>query len=256
MKFYKKEKNVKILAISGSPREGNTNSVLKALKEDYPDIDLKLLKLKEADLQMCRGCYLCFRQGEDKCPIRDDRDKIINEMWEAEGVIMASPVYSIQVSALIKNFFDRLGFYAHRPRFYDKFAMILTTCHGYGGEDAAEYMDKILSSFGFNNVSSVVLEYRPGKTPEEKIMENREKTSEAFETLLVRIEKGERNTPSLGLLVPFILFKEVSQLDKDVMKADYEYYKNKGDFSYDAKIGFLKKALAKKVVKKILNKHT
>ena len=246
---------MKILAISGSPRDGNTNSALKVLKEDYPNIDLKLLKLKEADLQMCRGCYLCFRQGEDKCPLHDDRDKIISEILEADGVIIASPVYCIQVSALMKNFFDRLGFYSHRPRFYDKFAMIMNTCHGYGGEDAAEYMDKILSSFGFNNVSSVVLEYLPGKTPEEMKMENRKKTTEAFETLLARIEKGERNTPSLGLLVPFKLFKEVSQLDKDVMKADYEYYKNKGDFSYDAKIGFLKKALVKKVVKKILSKY-
>ena len=246
---------MKILAISGSPREGNTNSVLKALKENYPDIDFKLLKLKETDLQMCRGCYLCFRQGEDKCPIRDDRNKIINEISEADGVIMASPVYCIQISALMKNFFDRLGFYAHRPRFYDKFAMVMTTCHGYGGEDAVKYMDKILSSFGFNNVSSVVLEYRPGKTPEKKKMENHEKTNGAFETLLARIEKGEKNTPTLELLVPFKLFKEVSQLDRDVMKADYEYYKNKGDFSYDAKIGFFKKTLANKVVKKILNKH-
>jgi len=123
---------MKILAICGSPRKGNTYAVLKSIQENYPDIDVKLLKLSEMNFEFCKGCYVCVKKGEDKCPVRDERDLIIREMMEADGLIMASPVYSHMVSATLKNFFDRFGFYAHRPQFFKKFAMPIVTCSGHG----------------------------------------------------------------------------------------------------------------------------
>lgn len=244
---------MKIVAICGSPRRGNTYSALTSIQGKYPDVDYKILMLKEQNFEMCRGCYMCVLRGEEKCPIQDDRDKIIGEMMDADGVIFSSPVHCIHISALMKNFIDRLGFYAHRPKFYDKFAMVMVTCSGYGGDDANQYMNSIFSSFGFNVVSSLELHITPGKVPEEQKKENDEKMVKAFDILLARIEKGERNTPSINLLVPFNLFKSVSMLEKDVMIADYDYYKDKGDYYYDTKIPFFKKMIATKVANKILN---
>ena len=43
----------------------------------------------------------------------------------------------------------------------------------------------------------------------------------------------------------------MSKLDKDVMKADFEYYNDKGEYYYDAKIPLYKKFIAKKVTSKI-----
>ena len=37
------------------------------------------------------------------------------------------------------------------------------------------------------------------------------------------------------------------------MPADYEYYKDKGDYFYDAKIPFYKKFIAKRVSDKIIS---
>ena len=91
---------------------------------------------------------------------------IINEISDADGIIVASPVYSHMVAATLKNFFDRLGFFAHRPRFFDKYALSLVTCSGYGAEDALKCMDKMLSVFGFTLASPLELHFRPGKTPE------------------------------------------------------------------------------------------
>jgi multimeric flavodoxin WrbA len=85
---------------------------------------------------------LCVKIGEDKCPLKDDRELIIKEMLNAEGLILASPVYSHMISAPMKNFFDRLGFYAHRPHFFDKYAMSVVTCSGYGAEEVIKCMDK------------------------------------------------------------------------------------------------------------------
>lgn len=243
---------MKILAICGSPRKGNTYSVLKSIQENYPGIDIKLLKLSEMNFEFCKGCYVCIKKGEDKCPVQDDRDLIIQEMMEADVIILASPVYSHMVSAPMKNFFDRFGFYAHRPHFFEKFALSIATCSGYGGEYAIGYMEKMLSVFGFNVVPSLELQFRPGKMPEKNKEQNREKTLKAINTLIERINKGEKDKPEMGMMVPFHIFKYVSTIDKDVMSADYEYYKNKEEYYYETSIPFVKKFLAKRVANKII----
>jgi len=115
---------MKIAAICGSPRKGNTYEVLNSIMENHQDIDYKILMLKDLNFELCKGCYSCVLRGEEKCPIKDDRDMIVEEMSEADGVIFASPTYSHMISAIMKNFFDRFGYYAHRPRFFDKYALV------------------------------------------------------------------------------------------------------------------------------------
>jgi multimeric flavodoxin WrbA len=245
--------NMKILAICGSPRKGNTYAALNSIRDNYPDIDFELLQLNDMNFQPCKGCYACIKLGEDKCPSEDDRDQIIKEMLDADGIILATPVYSHMISAIMKNFFERLGFYAHRPVFFDKYAMSLATCSGYGADEALKYMDKMLSVFGFTLVPPLELQIRPGKMPENKKIQNNEKTIEACNRLFSRIEKGDRAEPTISLMVPFAIFKYVSEIDKNTMKADYEYYKDKSEYYYDTKIPFLKKFIAGRVVKKIID---
>ena len=210
---------MKILAICGSPRKGNTYSTLNTIKEKFPDIEYKLLMLNQINLETCKGCYVCILRGEDKCPIKDDRDMIIKEILGVDGIIFASPVYVLQVSSIMKNFIDRFAYYAHRPRFYDKFAMSMVTCSGYGAKETTKYMNKIFSAFGFNMITPLELQFLPGKMPEKLILLNNEKTKKAFETLFERVNKGERNKPTMEILVPFNLFKAPSKIDKDVMYA-------------------------------------
>lgn len=59
-------------------------------------------------------------RGEELCPLKDDRDLLIGRMMSSDGVVLASPNYSFQVSAIMKIFLDRLGFVFHRPRFFGK----------------------------------------------------------------------------------------------------------------------------------------
>ena len=243
---------MRILAICGSPRKGNTYSTLRYMQDNFPELDIKILKLSEMNFNFCKGCYTCVKKGEDKCPIRDDRDMIVREMEQADGIILASPVYSHMVSTTMKNFFDRFGYLAHRPQFFEKYAMSVVTCSGYGAEYAIEYMDKMLSVFGFNIVPSLELQFRPGKMPEKNKKLNKEKTIRAVNTLIDRIEKGEKDKPSLSMMIPFLIFKYVSKIDQHVMSADYEYYKEKEDYYYDARIPFDKKFIANRVAGKII----
>jgi multimeric flavodoxin WrbA len=243
---------MKLLAICGSPRKGNSYKALTTIRDAFPLINFEILHLNDMDFSLCKGCYGCVLNGESRCPLKDDKDLILQKISEADGLILASPVYSHMVSALIKNFFDRFGYLAHRPQFFDKYALSMVTCSGYGAEYALEYMDKMLSIYGFNLAPSLELQIHPGKVKDSTLAFNREKSIKAVEALIDKIENGKRDKPSIGLMVPFILFKYVSKLDKELMKADYEYYKDKGDYFYDAKIPFYKKFIAKRVSDKII----
>jgi hypothetical protein len=113
-------------------------------------------------------------------------------------------------------------------------------------------MDKMLSVFGFNLSTPAEIHFRPGKTPDGMKMKNQEKAFAAFERFLARIEKGGRDKPPLDMLIPFSIFKYVSEIDKENMPADYEYYKDKKDYYYDIKIPFYKKLITKRVVNNIV----
>jgi multimeric flavodoxin WrbA len=162
----KHSSTMKLLAISGSPRKGNTSHALEQIRETFPGTDVEILHLMDLDFKACKGCYTCVLKGESTCPLKDDRDMILKKIADADGLILASPVYSHMVSAMMKNFFDRLGYVAHRPQFFNKYAVSMVTCSGYGAEGALKYMDKMLSVFGFNLAPSHELQFRPGKMPE------------------------------------------------------------------------------------------
>lgn len=244
---------VKILAICGSPRKGNSYSVLSSIKENYPDIEFKILMLNDLNLEMCKGCYGCVLNGEEFCPLKDDRDMIVQEMIDADGLILASPTYVVQIPALMKKFFDRVGYFGHRPRFFDKFAMTIATGAGYGTDKSNKYMSSMLSSFGYNIAPSVELQTLPKKLMSEKReQENQKKTFEAFDIFIGRIKKGERDKPPVGLVVVFNLFKAVSEAFPDVYRADHEYFKDKTGYYYETKIPFYKKWVADKYVKKTI----
>lgn len=234
---------MKILAICGSPHRGNTYSVLSTIPEDYPDIDYKLMMLNEVDLQPCKGCYACVLMGAENCPLKDDRDMIIEEIQAADGIIFASSVHVNNITALMKNFITRLGYEGHRPRFIDKYAMVMAVCGMFGSKDANEYMDGMFSQFGFNIVSSLELQVATKSEKENKY--NRERTNKAFGDFIARIENKQANKPSMGQIIRFHLFKTIAEYNKEHFIADYEYYKDKTEILSDVKVGFLKRKLGK-----------
>jgi multimeric flavodoxin WrbA len=244
---------MKIIAICGSPRKGNSYKALTTIRDAFPLINFEILHLNDMDFSLCKGCYGCVLRGESNCPIKDDKSLILEKISDSDGLILASPVYSHMISVLMKNFFDRFGYLAHRPQFFDKYAMSMVTCSGYGAESALTYMDKMLGIYGFNLAPSLELQVHPGKVQESTLAQNREKSIQAVEALIDKIKTGKRDQPSIGLMVPFMIFKYVSRLDKDLMAADFEYYKDKGDYYYDAKIPFYKKFIAKRISDKIIS---
>jgi len=245
---------MKILAICGSPKKGNTYSALNDIKESYPDVDFKILMLKDVNLKSCLGCYVCVKLGEDKCPLKDDRENIVKEMLESDGVLFASPVYTMQITALMKNFFERVGYIDHRPCFYGKYAMLMAVCAGFGADNANEYMDGMCSIFGFSIASSVELKIAT-KSENEKAYTQKQ-TTEAFDRFIQTIKENEGRPPSITMtqLIYYNVFRTLSQLQKDMYKADYKFYKDKSDVPGNTKVNVLKKMFANFMTGRIIKK--
>ncbi|WP_347707330.1 NAD(P)H-dependent oxidoreductase [Clostridium sporogenes] len=48
-------------------------------------------------------------------------------MEKADALIVTSPVYSLQITGLLKNSIDHMAYNFHRPRFFTKKALVITT---------------------------------------------------------------------------------------------------------------------------------
>jgi multimeric flavodoxin WrbA len=99
---------MKLLGIVGSPRKnGNTEILVKeALKlaiEAGWQTDLFLLS--EKTVAPCDACGGCRRT--ESCVIKDDMQELYQLMNQANGIILASPVYFGTVSAQTKAVMDR-----------------------------------------------------------------------------------------------------------------------------------------------------
>lgn len=108
---------MKAIGIVGSPRKnGNTeiltSHTLQAIAEE--GLDTELIRLAGLDIRPCDACRMCFK--EERCPIEDDLFPIYLKMKEADGIILASPVYYGSATALIKALMERAGHIGHSGR--------------------------------------------------------------------------------------------------------------------------------------------
>ena len=99
---------MKVVAIVGSPHpEGNTSYLVdEAFKElSSQGIDTEKIVLGQCVVNPCQGHAKCGTFTV--CKIKDDAPGIIEKYNQADGVILASPVYFFNVSAQMKTFIDR-----------------------------------------------------------------------------------------------------------------------------------------------------
>jgi len=99
---------LKVLGIMGSPRiKGNTDLLLdEALKgAQSQQAEVEKLVVDKLRIGPCREYYGCLRDGN--CVIRDDMDDIYPRLLEADGIIVASPMFFYGLSAQLKALIDR-----------------------------------------------------------------------------------------------------------------------------------------------------
>jgi len=97
-----------ILAIYGSPRrKGNTSLLLQKAVQGAREAGAEVEEVVLRDLKMspCLEIYGCKKTG--RCVIKDDFQKVYDQILACQGLMLASPVFFYAVSGHTKILMDR-----------------------------------------------------------------------------------------------------------------------------------------------------
>lgn len=97
-----------VLIISSSPRRHGNSDLLcdmfaKGAEESGSNVEKIFLKDKE--INYCIGCGVC--NTTHSCVIKDDMAEILDEMVNADVIVLATPVYFYSMAAQMKTLIDR-----------------------------------------------------------------------------------------------------------------------------------------------------
>jgi multimeric flavodoxin WrbA len=245
---------MKVLAIMGSPKgKGSGYNVTRRIEErmqQLGDVEFEYLFLKNANVQQCRGCFVCVAKGEDRCPLKDDRVAIEQQIDASDGVILVSPLYVHNVSALMKNFIDRFGYTHHRPRFFDQKVMLIANGGGSGLKKTLEALKVTLG--GPEVVHELAYLSPPWPLTDKVEVKQQKAVDKAAVTFYTATSTKKRPVPGIGDLIYFKIFKNIVESTKPYIPADYEYYKDKQHYFYETKINGIKNLIAGSMVRCLL----
>ena len=100
---------MKVLILNGSPRiDGNTSIAIDELLSifDQEGVETEVVRIGNMDIRGCIACNSCSRTG--KCVFDDVVNELAPKFEEADGLIVASPVYYASANATLIACLDRL----------------------------------------------------------------------------------------------------------------------------------------------------
>ena len=105
---------MKVLMLNGSPRvNGNTSIALEEMKNVFEAEGVEV-EIVQVGNQAVRGCVACVRCTElGKCVFDDVVNELALKFEEADGLVVASPVYYASANATLIAVLDRL-FYSSK----------------------------------------------------------------------------------------------------------------------------------------------
>lgn len=100
---------MKVLIINGSPRNnGNTSIAIRELETELQkcEIETEVVRVGHKDIRGCIACKKCEEKG--KCVFDDIVNELAPKFKEADGLVVASPVYYASANATLIACLDRL----------------------------------------------------------------------------------------------------------------------------------------------------
>lgn len=251
---------MKIISIVSSARkDGNTERITKfmelelkkAAEKSNTKAEFEHINLGNLNVKFCRGCRICFDKGEALCPLKDEVLNVRDKITEADGIILASPVYVEDVNGIMKNWIDRMAFNNHRPAFAGKSAVVLTTSGVGSSNHALKTMKSALMAWGFS--ISAEGKFRTGGRMDSEKIKSRHGSKISFiaDKLFNDVHKGKAMNPTFGSLIYFKVqqkYWQKSRIKPDML--DLSYWKDKGwtqrscSYYIPNKAGFIKVRLA------------
>ena len=143
----KGQKQMQIVAAIGSHRlNGNTSYLTDKALEGAMALGVETTKISLAQyrVNLCQAHDECEKLTS--CPQEDDMRWIVQKLYGADAVILASPVYSHYVTALMKAFIERTRFYTrHNQRMAARCAGIIVLAGSTGIEETSAALTRFIT---------------------------------------------------------------------------------------------------------------
>ena len=107
-------KQLKVLMLNGSPKaKGNTSITLQEMEQVLHEngIETETVLVGNKDIRGCVACGSCYEKG--KCVFDDVVNELAPKFEEADGLVIASPVYYASANATLIACLDRLFYSTH-----------------------------------------------------------------------------------------------------------------------------------------------
>ena len=101
---------MKILGLNGSERKlGNTEILVKEalMGAEEEGAQVEMLRLTDYKVFPCDGLAPCVF-GNKRCNLEDDFNFIVDKIVENDGVVLGTPCYILESTAIIKQLIDRV----------------------------------------------------------------------------------------------------------------------------------------------------
>ena len=215
---------MKILLISASPRKKQSQTLLLAqevlkgcaVKSPQQEI-VQLCNLK---IGFCHHCEACHRKIL-ACPVKDDVHRILEQMLEADGIILASPNYINQVTAAMKALFDRSTHFIHCKRLLGKYIVGVVSSGSGQDKEVLDYVWHYAHTCGAQYAGGISAQapvstqklgnaFKLGKTFVSAI-----EGKKTFAGQIKVVEEGKKH------------FQRIMQTRKDHWVEEYQYWQNK-----------------------------
>ncbi|HIW81318.1 MAG TPA: flavodoxin family protein [Candidatus Acetatifactor stercoripullorum] len=102
---------MKVLMLNGSPRkDGNTSIALREMEQTFAKegIETETVQVGNKNIRGCIACNFCKDNG--RCVFDDAVNQLAPKFEEADGLVIASPVYYASANATLIACLDRLFF--------------------------------------------------------------------------------------------------------------------------------------------------
>ena len=108
---------MKTIILNGSPRKNwNTALMLKEAQKGAESVgaETEYIDLFDLTYTGCRSCMACKRKGAERCHCfwKDDLSPVIDRIYDADALIIGSPIYLGDITSQVHGLIERLHFCA------------------------------------------------------------------------------------------------------------------------------------------------
>ena len=254
-----------VVAVNGSPRPdiSNTGQLLEMFRQPLAEegFALEVINLGDKKINYCLGDAWCLDKGQ--CWQRDDQKEIMNKIQEADGLILGSPVYIMNVTGTMKTFLDRSLPLGHKPRDSWKPGLAVVASAGLAETEVAHYLANCLRIYGAFSLGTLTAMGSGG--PGEFF--GREHVLTRAQDLahdLARAIKNKRRIPATDQDLRYYQFMgDLIKRSREFMRHDHEHWEKLGLFDgfenyiqqQPNKSEFNDPALRKAWFKALMSKH-